>query len=102
MTNLKPVAVLVISDDANEDEWMQALWHGQLAAKEAAIDSGIAEDDIRLSADINGRVAIASGGGRTFESWIFTSRSVPKFTYGKRVDPEGYVRPSFARRPTDS
>ncbi len=68
------VAVVIMSDNGNEDHWAQASWHATVAAVKAAVSSGYDESELTLSwAGHSTRVATA-GDGRGFAAIV---RGVP-------------------------
>jgi len=93
----RPVAVIAISGDSNEDHWMQAIRHAEVAATEAAVEAGIPEANVTVSVEANGRLVVVSGpDGRTFEAWVVTDRLRTEGVVRQRR-PNGLRSPQTAR-----
>ncbi|MBE9373262.1 hypothetical protein IQ251_02270 [Saccharopolyspora sp. HNM0983] len=60
------VAVVDFTDDANEDHWAQATWHGEVAAREAAERAGYAKVQLTRSFPDFRTVALTAPDGRSF------------------------------------
>jgi hypothetical protein len=90
---VQPVAIFAISPNANEDHWAQATWHAEVAAREAATEAGFTADEITRSFERQ-NVVISTASGQRFEAWVVTDSKVSPFSYGERLDPSGYGRPT--------
>jgi hypothetical protein len=70
------VAVVEVSDDANEDRWADAFWQAECAARQAAVAAGAESDKLTVERDHRGSVIVRGSDGRAFQALVRTTRSM--------------------------
>jgi len=72
------VAVLEMSDDANEDHWAQTSWHAEVAVVEAARNAGYPREHITISWTSSQTIVANTPDGRRFAAVISTRPGGPR------------------------
>ena len=70
------VAVIEVSDDANEDRWADAFWRAECAAHEAAVAAGADPQELTVERDHRGSVTFRSSDGRAFQAVVRANPSM--------------------------
>lgn len=78
--DLELVAVLELSDDADEDAWSQTTWHAEVALRSAIDDASLTPDgDVRWSAAAR-VLTLDTSEGRRFAARLVTAPGFPRFS----------------------
>lgn len=85
---MQDVAVIGVSDGANEERWADAFWRAECAAGVAAEAAGAHPDELNVERSHLGSVTVRTPDGRVFRAVIRTSRSMHRVELPRTVEPE--------------
>jgi hypothetical protein len=78
------IAIVDLTDDASEDHWAQAFWHGEIAAREAAAEAGYSDDELTRSYVDYATLALTALDGRSFAAVVRSQRGGPIWGVARR------------------
>ena len=86
--DVDPVAVVEVSDDANEDRWADASWRAEGAALAAADTAGLDREGLVVERDHSGSVTVRAPDGRVFRAVVRSSSAMHRVALPRVTGPE--------------